>query len=126
MLFGSSKPLIALRVGDKLIRRTKKVKYDGVILDEQLTWGTILSIFQLKLSEILVLSKGQEIRYQRSTSRCCIKLSSSRSLGTATLWGHCGDTLLNRLQALQNRTGAARAISFKKYDNTDHERLLKI
>ena len=48
----------------------------------------------------------------------CIKLSSSRILGTATL---CGDTLLKRLQALQNR--AARVISFKKYDNTYHERL---
>ena len=40
-----------------------------------------------------------------------------------TVWGHCDDTLLNRLQALQNR--AARVISYKKYDNTDHERLLK-
>ena len=39
------------------------------------------------------------------------------------MWGHCGDTLLNRLQALQNR--AARVISFQKYDNTDHEYLLK-
>ena len=45
MLFGSSKRLIdtanltALRVGDTLIRRTKKVKYIGVIHDEQLTWG---------------------------------------------------------------------------------------
>ena len=40
-----------------------------------------------------------------------------------TVWGHCGDTLLNRLKALQNR--AARIISSKKYDNTDHKYLLK-
>ena len=40
-----------------------------------------------------------------------------------TVCGHYGDTLLNRPQALQNR--AARVISFNKYDNTDHERLLK-
>ena len=57
--------------------------------------------------------------------RCCIKLSSSRSLGTATILcgGHCGDTLLGRLQTLQNR--AARVISFQNFDNTDHEYLLK-
>ena len=40
-----------------------------------------------------------------------------------TVWGHCGGTLLNRLQALQNR--ATRVISFQKYDNTDHKYLLK-
>ena len=45
MLFGSSKclknmtNLIAFCMGDKLIRRAKKVKYIGVIYDEQLTWG---------------------------------------------------------------------------------------
>ena len=64
MLFGSSKhlkdmtTLIVLHMGDKLIRRMRKVKYFGVIPDEQLTWGTIFTIFQLKLSEVLVLSKG--------------------------------------------------------------------
>ena len=55
--------------------------------------GTISTIFRLKLSEILVLSKGQGIRYQRSTLRCCIKLSSSRILGTGTLCGATGHTI---------------------------------
>ena len=64
MFFGSSKRLkdttnlFALRVGDMLVRRMKKVKYIRVIVDEQLTGETILTIFQPKSSEILVLSKG--------------------------------------------------------------------
>ena len=40
-----------------------------------------------------------------------------------TVWGCCADTLLNSLQALQNRV--ARVISFQKYDSTDHECVLK-
>ena len=41
--------LIALRVGDKLIRRTKKVKYIGVILDEQLTQGDHIDYISTKI-----------------------------------------------------------------------------
>ena len=64
MLFGSSKRLkdktnlIAPRVGDKLIRRTKKVKYIWVILDEQLTWGDHIDYISTKINQILMLSKG--------------------------------------------------------------------
>ena len=55
MFFGSSKRLkdttnlIALRVGDKLIRRMEKVKYIGVILDEQLTWGDHIDYISTKI-----------------------------------------------------------------------------
>ena len=38
-------------------------------------------------------------------------------------WGKCGTSLIDKLQTLQNR--AARAVSKVKFDETDHEQLLK-
>ena len=40
-----------------------------------------------------------------------------------TTWGGCNTSLLDTLQALQNR--AARVIANVKYENTDHAKLLK-
>ena len=78
MLFGSSKRLkdttnlIALCVGDKLIRRTKKIKYIGVILDEQLTYGDHIDYISTKIKRNLGAIKRIKIHYQRSTLKCCI------------------------------------------------------
>ena len=125
MLSNSSKHLKVLRVEDKLIRRTKRVKYIGVILDEQLTWGDHIDYISTKIKRNigaikwirnLLSKKYLEILYKTIVEpqfRYC-----------NTVWGHCYDTLLNRLQAVQNR--ATRVISFQKYDNTDHKYLLKI
>ena len=131
MLFGSSKRLkdttnlTALRVGDNFFRSSDKFMYTGVILDEQLTWGLHIDHISTKIKRNIGAIKriALETRYQRSMLEMLYKLSWSRILGTATLCWDTGDTLLKRLQAIQNR--AARVISLKKYDNTDHERLLK-
>ena len=40
----------------------------------------------------------------------------------STVWGQCGETLKDKLQALQNR--AARSITNVKYEDADHLQLL--
>ena len=130
MFFGSSKRLkdttnlIALRVGDKLIRRTKKVKYIGVILDEQLTCRDHIDYISAKIKRNI----GAIKRIRNSLPKEYLEMLYKTVVKPHfrycnTVWGHCGDTLLNRLQALQNR--AARIISSQRYDNTDHKYLLK-
>ena len=130
MFFGSSKHLkdttnlIVLRVGDKLIRRTKKVKYIGVILDEQLTWRDHIDYISTKIKRNI----GAIKRIRNSLPKEYLEMLYKTIVEPHfrycnTVWGPCGDTLLNRLQALQNR--AARIISSQKYDNTDHKYLLK-
>ena len=130
MFFGSSKHLkdttnlIALRVGDKLIRRTKKVKYIGVILDEQLTWRDHIDYISTKIKRNI----GAIKRIRNSLPKEYLEMLYKTIVKPHfrycnTVWGHCGDTLLNRLQALRNR--AARIISSQKYDNTEHKYLLK-
>ena len=130
MFFGSSKRLkdttnlIALRVGDKLIRRTKKVKYIGVILDEQLTWRDHIDYISTKIKRNIGAIKRIRISLPKEYLDMLYKtIVEPHFRYCNTVWGHCGDTLLNRLQALQNR--AARIISSQKYDNTDHNYLLK-
>ena len=126
MLSGSSKHLkdrtnlIALHVGDKLNRRTKKVKYTGAILNELLTGGTIFTIFQLKLSAITRIRNLLTKEYLEMLYKTIVE---PQFRYYNNVWGHCGETLLNRLPGLQNR--AARIISFQKYDNTDHEKIFK-
>ena len=114
-----------LHVGDKLIRRTKKVNYIGVILDEQLTWGDHIHYISTKIKRnigaIKRIRNSLPKEYLEMLYKTIVELQFRYC---NTVWGQCGDTLLNRLQALQSR--AARVISFQKYDNTDHERLLKI
>ena len=130
MFFGSSKHLkdttnlIALRVGDKLIRRTKKVKYIGVILYEQLTWRDHTDYISTKIKRNI----GAIKRIRNSLPKDYLEMLYKTIVEPHfrycnTVWGHCGDTLLNRLQALQNR--ATRIISSQKYANTDHKYLLK-
>ena len=41
----------------------------------------------------------------------------------SSVWGKCGASLIDKLQTLQNR--AARAVSKVKFDETDHEQVLK-
>ena len=129
MFFGSSKRLkdtknlIALRVGDKLIRRKKKVKYIGVILDEQLTWGDHIDYISTKIKRNIGAIKRIRNSLQKYLEMLHKAFVEPHFRYCNTLWGPCGDTLLNRLQTLQNR--AARVISFQKYDNTDHKYLLK-
>ena len=130
MFVGSSKclkdttNLTALRVGDKLIRTTKKVKYIGVILDEQLTWGDHIDYISTKIKRNIGAIKRIRNSLPKEYLEMLYKtIVESQFRYCNTVWGHCGDTLLNRLQALQNR--AARVISVQKYDNTDHKYLLK-
>ena len=112
-------------MGDKLIRRTKKVNYIGVILDEQLTWGNHIDYISTKIKRNIGAIKRIKNSLPKEYLEMLYKtIVEPQFRYCNTVWGQCGDTLLNRLQALQSR--AARVISFQKYDNTDHERLLKI
>ena len=96
MFFGSSKclkdttNLIALRVEDKLIRRKKKGKYIGVILNEQLTWGDHIDYISTKIKRNI----GAIKRIRNSLPKEYLEMLYKTIvgiLGTATL---CGDTVV--------------------------------
>ena len=88
--------LIALRVGDKLIRRTKEVKYIGITVDERLTWGDHIDYISTKtrgnIGAIKRIRNSLPKEYLEMLYKTIVK---PHVRYCNTVWGHCGDTLLN-------------------------------
>ena len=62
MLIGSVQKslnnLIAIRVNGRLLKRVKRIKYLGSVVDENLTWDDHIDYISVKSDVILVSSKG--------------------------------------------------------------------
>ena len=116
--------LIALRVGDKLIRRTKRVKYIGVILDGHLTWRDHIDYISTKINRNIGAIKRIRNSLPKEYFEMLYKTIVEPHFSNCnTVWGHCGDTI--QQTSSFTRQSHEGHISLKKYDNTDHERLLK-
>ena len=95
--------LLAVRVNGELIRRVYKSKYLGLIVDDKLSLNVHIDLISSKIRQNVGVMK-----HMREYIPGKILILLNRTLVEPYLrycnmtWGHCGVTLLNRLQALQN------------------------
>ena len=105
--------LIADRVDGKLIKRAKKLKYLGLVIDENMYGDEHVTHVSsmpnyIPLDSLVTLYRTLTEPYFRYFN---------------TVWGNCEKSLLNKLQTLQNK--AARIVTRTRYSDADHETILK-
>ena len=116
--------LIAIRVGNNLIRRTSFVKYLGVIIDETLSWDMQIDSISKKVRKNIGVFKHVRDSVPKESLTLLYKMLVEPYFRyCSSAWGKCGASLIDKQQTLQN--GAARAVSKVKFDEADHEQLLK-
>ena len=116
--------LIAVRVDGKLIKRAKKVKYLGLVIDENMKWDEHVVYISSKIRRNLGVMKrlSNDIPLD-SLVTLYLTLIEPYFRYCNTVWGNCEQGLLNKLQTLQNR--AARIVTRTRYSDADHETILK-
>ena len=105
------------------IMRVKKTKYLGMIVDDSLTWEDHIDYITLKINRgIGIIRRVRQFIPEKSLLLLYQTLIDPYFRYCSTVWGQCGETLKDKLQALQNR--AARSIAKVKYEDADHLQLL--
>ena len=105
------------------IKKTKVVKYLGLLVDDALTWSQYIDYICTKIARDVGIFKGT-----RSFLPKELLLTLYQSIMEPyfrycnIVWGQCNETVLDRLQTLQNRT--ARVIVNVTYEAADHSGLL--
>ena len=116
--------LLAIRVDSHTIKRVRKAKYLGIIMDEKLTWEDHIDYISLKIKRNIGIMRRERGDIPKTSLILLYKTLVEPYLGYCnTTWGTCSSSLLDKLQALQNR--AARTVANVKYEGTYHARLLK-
>ena len=122
--FGNLSEILAIRVENKLIKRVKMTKCLGNIIDQHLTWEDHIEYVSKKIRRnIDVLKRLRNVIPRDSLITRYKTLIEPHFRYRNTVWGYCNETLIQKLQVLQNR--ASRVIRFSKYECTDHSKLLK-
>ena len=117
MILGTAPKLKALdyspmiKLSGKSIKRVIKSDYQGLIIDESLSWKQYISSLKLKISSALMAIKQVDFLPQESLITLYHSLVESRLRYCNTVWGNCGISLKNQLQRLQDR--AARIVDKK-------------
>ena len=115
--------LLAVRVSGELIRRVYKSKYLGLIVDDKSSWKDHIDLISSKIrGNIGVMKQVREYVPGQILILLYGTLVEPYLRYCNTTFGHCGVTLLKRLQALQNQ--AARVIKGLKYAEADHPKIL--
>ena len=107
------------------IRRVKKTttKYLGMIVDDCLTWEDHMKLYTLKINrDIGIIKRIKQLISEKAALLFYQTLIDPYFRYCSTVWWQCGETLKDKLQALQNR--AARSIAKVKYEDSDHLQLL--
>ena len=116
--------LIAIRVNGRLLKRVKRIKYLGSVVDENLTWDDHTDYISVKIRRNIDILKRMMLTVLMESLVVLYKtLIEPYFRYFNTVWGYCNDTLLDKLQVLQNT--AARVIKESKFENTNHPVLLK-
>ena len=116
--------LIAIRVDGHLITRTNWTKYLGIIVDDNLSWELQFDHVSKKINKnIGVMKHIKSCVPKESLIMVYRTLVEPYFRYCKSVWGNCGQTLLNKLQALQNR--AARVVNGVSFDEAEKNSLLK-
>ena len=107
------------------IKRTKVVKYLGLVVDDALTWyiDQHIDYISTKLAQgVGILKRTRSFLPKQSLLTLYQSMIEPYFRYCNIVWGQCNETLLDRLQTLQNR--AARVIANISYEAADHNSLL--
>ena len=96
----------------------------GLIIDETLFWDMQIDSISKKMRKnIGIIKHVRDSVPKESLTLLYETLVKPYFRYCSSAWGKCGENLIDKLQTLQNR--AARVVSKIKFDETDHEQLLK-
>ena len=116
--------LVAIRVDDHLITRTNWTKHLGIVIDDNLSWELQIDHVSKKINKnIGVMKHIKSCVPKESLIMVYRSLVEPYFRSCNSVWGNCGQTLLNRLQALQDR--AARVVNGVSFDEAEQNSLLK-
>ena len=105
------------------IKRTKVVKYLGLVVDDALTWSQHIDYISTKIARgVGILKRTRSFLPKQSLLTLYQSMTEPYFNYFSIMWGKCNETLLDRLQTLQNR--AARVIANVSYEAADHNSLL--
>ena len=105
------------------IKRTKVVKYLGLVVDDALTWSQHVDYISTKIAQgVGILKRTRSFLPKQSLLTLYRSMIEPYFRYCNIVWGQCNETLLDRLQTLQNR--AARVIANISYEAADHNSLL--
>ena len=105
------------------IKRTKVVKYVGLVVDDALTWPQHIDYISTKIARgVGILKRTRSFLPKQSLLTLYQSMIEPYFRYCNIVWGQCNETLLDRLQTLQNR--AARVIANVSYEAADHSSLL--
>ena len=93
-----------IQVGDMMIKRVTKVKYLGLVVDENLSWDEHFEYISKKISRnIRIIKHMRTILPYEALITLYMTLVEPHFRYCDTVWGQCNETLKGKLQTLQNR-----------------------
>ena len=109
--------LIAIRVNGRLLKRVKKIRYLGSIVGENLTWNDHIDYISAKIRRNIGILKNMKLIVPpESLVLLCKTLIEPYFRYCNTVWDYCNETLLDKLQVLQNKVaGVIKVIHFPHY-----------
>ena len=106
--------LIAIRVNGRLLKRVKRIKYLGSVVDENLTWDDHIDYISVKIRRNISILKRLRLTVPRESLVLLYKtLIDPYFRYCNTAWGYCNETLLDKLQVLQKQLGSLREVNLK-------------
>ena len=94
----------------RLLKRVKRIKCLGSVVDENLTWDDHIDYISGKIRRNIGILKRMRLTVPRESLVLLYKtLIESYFRYCNTVWGYCNKKLLDKLQVLQNK--AARVIN---------------
>ena len=92
------------------IKRTKVVKYLGLVVDDALTWSQHIDYISIKIARgVGILKRTRSFLPKQSLLTLYQSMIEPYFRYCNIVWEQCNETLLDKLQTLQNR--AARVIA---------------
>ena len=105
------------------IKRTKVVKYLGLVVDDARTWSQHIDYISTKIARgVGILKRTRSFLPKQSLLTLYQSMIEPYFRYCNIVWRQCNEALLDRLQTLQNR--AARVIANVSYETADHNSLL--
>ena len=106
--------LIAIRVNGRLLKRVKRIKYLGSVVDENLTWDDHIDYISVKIRRNISILKRLRLTVPGESLVLLYKtLIDPYFRYCNTAWGYCNETLLDKLQVLQKQLGSLREVNLK-------------
>ena len=100
------------------IELVHETKYLGVMIDENLKWGSqAIKFLRTKISRALgLLNYAKQFVQEETLRNMHLSIVEPHLSYCCSVWGCCSDTKLNALQKLQNR--AARIVTGSPFDSS--------